>query len=111
MLPLDEIVRHFGDEFTVLLAGAPSARTGARARLLVRGLVEALHATLGGENLRVFVHVLASDAMGAARLSPAARAEVHAWLRVRLAREGALLDLLATADTGDGRAAPHAPGA
>ncbi|MFL5552777.1 MAG: hypothetical protein ACJ770_08240, partial [Gemmatimonadaceae bacterium] len=36
------------------------------------------------------------DAMGAVRLPPSERADVHAWLRERLARECALLDLLAT---------------
>ena len=103
MLPLEEIVQRFRDEFTVLLAGAPPLRTGAHARLVARDLIESLHATLGGENLRVFVHVVAGDAMSAARLSPAARAEVHDWLRERLARECALLDVLSDAHHGGPR--------
>lgn len=102
MLQFEERVRHFRDELAVLLAAGPEARTGARARLLVGDLVEALHPTLGGENLRVFVHVLAGEAMSSAGLSPRARAELHGWLRERLMRECALLDLLATAERGEG---------
>jgi hypothetical protein len=63
--------------------------TSVGARLAVRALIETLHHTLDGENLRAFMHMAAGEAMSAARLSAKQRGTSASAHGARLGGAGA----------------------